>query len=323
MRSRSKAQRGAPGKSVVECLVHPRRPAFPEEPLSLDTTDAPLEHALRQALASAREGAPPRLLGAMHHAMFPAGGRVRPRLVRAVSIACGDSDPRLSLAAAVSIELLHSASLVHDDLPCFDDADTRRGIASVHRAFGEPLAVLAGDALIVLAFERLAECAESDPRRVLAVSRAIARGVGAPSGIVAGQAWECEPAIALETYHRAKAGALFAAAAAAGAIAAGADGESWLEVGFALGEAYQIADDLADTEASGARLGKPVRQDELHERPNAARALGSEGARARREALVARALASIPACEGRVELHRFIADAAARFLAVESADAAQ
>ena len=87
---------------------------------------------------------------------FPGGARIRPRLCLAVAQACGEDQPAVTDAAAAAIELLHCASLVHDDLPCFDDAPIRRGKPSVHRAFGEQLAVLAGDALIVLAFETLA-----------------------------------------------------------------------------------------------------------------------------------------------------------------------
>src|SRR5215470_14101640 len=125
-----------------------------------------IERALRTAIGRADAVAcPPKLAAAMRHAVFPGGARVRPRLCLAVAAACGDDDPDLSDAAAASIELLHCASLVHDDLPCFDDAITRRGRPSVHKAFGEPLAVLAGDALIVLAFQTMARAACS-PRRL-------------------------------------------------------------------------------------------------------------------------------------------------------------
>src|SRR5271166_5032627 len=118
---------------------------------------ARIERALGAALAgTGAAGGPPLLAAAMHHAVFPRGARLRARLCLAVAAACGEDDPASSDAAAASIELLHCASLVHDDLPCFDDAATRRGRPSVHAAFGEPLAVLAGDALIVLAFQTIA-----------------------------------------------------------------------------------------------------------------------------------------------------------------------
>ena len=100
--------------------------------------------------------------------------------------ACGDDDPALADAAAAAIELLHCASLVHDDLPCFDDAGTRRGKPSVHRAFGEQLAVLAGDALIVLAFQAIARAATASPERLPALLLIVGNSVGVPNGIVAG-----------------------------------------------------------------------------------------------------------------------------------------
>ena len=116
-----------------------------------------VESALEAAVArSEGQSAPPLLAAAVRHAVFPGGARVRPHLCLAVAEACGDDCPEMADGAAAAIELLHCASLVHDDLPCFDDADTRRGKPSVHALFGAPLAVLAGDALIVMAFDVLA-----------------------------------------------------------------------------------------------------------------------------------------------------------------------
>ena len=174
-----------------------------------------IERSLEGAVARAEAvGAPPRLTAAMRHAVFPRGARVRPRLCLAVAAACGDDAPGLTDAAAAAVELLHCASLVHDDMPCFDDAPVRRGRPSVHRAFGEPLALLAGDALIVLAFQTMARAGAALPARLVPVLEAVGGGVGVPHGIVAGQAWECEPLADLGEYHRQKTGALFAAAAA-------------------------------------------------------------------------------------------------------------
>ncbi|MEE7477910.1 polyprenyl synthetase family protein, partial [Methylobacterium hispanicum] len=116
-----------------------------------------IETALEVAVSSAEApGAPPLLAEAIRYAVFPGGHRIRPRLCLAVARACGDDDPEAADAAAVAIELLHCASLVHDDLPCFDDAPLRRGKPAVHVAYGPALAVLTGDALIVAAFEALA-----------------------------------------------------------------------------------------------------------------------------------------------------------------------
>ncbi|MDX1331363.1 MAG: polyprenyl synthetase family protein, partial [Burkholderiaceae bacterium] len=94
-------------------------------------------------------GTPPRLEDAMHHAVFNGGARIRPQLCLAVATACGDDTPALTDAAAVALELMHCASLVHDDMPAFDNADLRRGKPTVHKLFGEPLALLTGDGLIV------------------------------------------------------------------------------------------------------------------------------------------------------------------------------
>jgi geranylgeranyl diphosphate synthase type II len=230
-------------------------------------------------------------------------------------MACGDDRPRLSSAAAASIELLHCASLVHDDLPCFDNADTRRGQPSVHRAYGERLAVLAGDGLIVLAFEILAPAAmPAHCARLGAVLGTIARGVGMPTGITAGQAWECETRVVLADYQRAKTGALFSAATVAGAQAAGSNGEPWRALGEWLGEAYQVADDIRDVAMDAAALGKPAHQDQTHGRPSAAHELGITGAIAHFEQLIARASESIPACRGAGALRALLQHEAERLL---------
>src|SRR5579875_2400739 len=159
---------------------------------------ARIEGGLQSALAAARRpGCPPLLGEAMHHAVFPRGARVRSRLCLAVAAACGDDAPDLADAAAGAIELLHCASLVHDDLPCFDDAGTRRGRPSVHAAYGAPLAVLAGDGLIVLAFQTLGVHAARHPARLAPLLGVIGRAVGMAEGITAGQAWESEERIDL------------------------------------------------------------------------------------------------------------------------------
>lgn len=266
-----------------------------------------IEKALDAALAAYEvPGSPPRLCAAVRHAVFPGGARIRPQLCIAVARACGDDDPALADAAAVALELLHCASLVHDDLPCFDDAQTRRGHPSVQAAFGEPLAVLAGDALIVLAFQALAQAAARSPQRLAPLLTIIARGTGMPFGIVAGQAWECEPRVALADYQRAKTGALFAAATAAGAVAAGADADTWRTLGERLGEGYQVADDIRDVLSDPAILGKPIGQDAALGRPSAAHQLGLSGAIRHFEGLVAGAIEAIPACAGAPALRALV-----------------
>ena len=268
---------------------------------------ARIEQALSVAVGWAdAPGGPPRLAAAMRHAVFPGGARVRPRLCLAVARACGESDPDVSDAAASAIELLHCASLVHDDLPCFDDAPLRRGRPSVHQAFGAGLALLAGDALIVLAFETLARGAANSPHRLAPLLLIVGQSAGTPTGIAAGQAWECEPLVDLAAYQRAKTGALFAAATLAGAAAAGAEAECWRTLGERLGEAYQVADDIRDVAADPADLGKPVGQDLALGRPSAALQFGVPGALRRLEGLVAEAIASIPSCPHAAELRSLI-----------------
>jgi geranylgeranyl diphosphate synthase, type II len=274
-----------------------------------------IERALNQAIGDGEVApCPARLKAAVRYAVFPGGARIRPRLCLAVARACGDDSPASSAAAAAAIELLHCASLVHDDLPCFDDATLRRGRPSVHRAFGEPLAVLTGDALIVLAFESIARVPQMPVRRLRGLVLTIGRAAGVPCGIVAGQAWESEPQVPLSEYQRAKTGALFAAATSAGAIAAGADGAAWSGLGEFIGEAYQIADDIRDVCSSGEALGKDVGRDAILGRPNAVHRLGIDGAVARLEQLLASARECIPDCEGAEDLKAHIASEASRLL---------
>ena len=274
-----------------------------------------IETALRAAVDVATgPGCPPGLAAAVRHAVFPAGSRLRPRLCLAVAQACEGAAPALADAAAAALELLHCASLVHDDLPCFDDALLRRGRPSVHAAFGQPLAVLAGDALIVLGFETLARAAGPGCVRLPLLLLTVARSVGMPTGIAAGQAWESEPGAELVSYQRAKTGALFAGATMAGAAAGGHDPEAWRVLGERLGEAYQVVDDIRDVAARPEDLGKPIGRDAALGRPNAARQLGLAGALARLDQLVAEAEAAIPPCPGAGELQALVRLQAHRFL---------
>ncbi|CAO4178181.1 polyprenyl synthetase family protein [Methylorubrum aminovorans] len=267
-------------------------------------------------------GAPPLLAEAIRYAVFPGGHRIRPRLCLAVAQACGDDDPAASDAAAAAIELLHCASLVHDDLPCFDDAPMRRQKPSVHAAFGVPLAVLTGDALIVAAFETLARGAARSPARLASLVGLVARAVGSPSGIVAGQAWESEPHVDLVEYQQAKTGALFAAATVAGAAAAGAAPLPWRLLGECLGEAYQVADDLRDVACRQEEIGKPAGRDATLGRPNAAALLGMSGALERLRRLTREAIEVIPACPGQALMRAEIEEQTRLFLPASLREAA-
>jgi geranylgeranyl diphosphate synthase type II len=183
----------------------------------------------------------------------------------------------------------------------------------VHKAFGEPLALLTGDALIVLAFQTLARV-QGRPERLAKLTLTVAQSVGVPSGIVAGQAWECEPQIDLVHYHRAKTGALFAAACVAGAASAGADGEPWRMVGEKLGEAYQVADDIRDAAADEEEIGKPVGRDLALGRPSAVTELGLDGALFRLHELVRGAIDAMPPCANGAELRSLMLSEAKRLV---------
>jgi geranylgeranyl diphosphate synthase type II len=199
----------------------------------------------------------------MRHTMFPAGKRLRPLLAIAGAVATG-GDPRRALVPAAGIECLHTYSLVHDDLPCMDDDDLRRGRPTCHKVFGEALAVLAGDALLTLAFEA---CAHGGADAVAALARA-----AGSAGMVGGQAEDvlaerhggARTLAHVQWIHDHKTGALIAGALEVGALAGGgarADLPSLVAFGRHLGRAFQIADDCLDLTASPDTLGKNTGQD--------------------------------------------------------------
>lgn len=276
---------------------------------------ARIEACLEEAIELATvPSCPPKLAKAVHYAVFPGGARVRPQLCVSVAAACGAKDERIADGAAAAIELLHCASLVHDDLPCFDDADTRRGKASVHKLYGQPIAVLAGDALIVEAFNTICRTSNSNPEIMAQLISCTAGAVGMPSGIVAGQAWESEQHIDLKEYHRAKTGSLFVGAVTAGAIAAGQDPNAWRPLGNLIGSAYQIADDLMDAVGVAEECDKPVSQDLTLSRPNAVSKYGVDGAMSRLRKTVEDAANAIPKCKGASELRGLIIAQATRLV---------
>jgi geranylgeranyl diphosphate synthase type II len=276
-------------------------------------TDSRIETALERVVEKTTAApCPSRLEEAIRYAIFPGGGRVRPGLCLAVAQACGDREPRLADAAAAAVELLHCASLVQDDLPCFDNASVRRGLPSLHERFGEAIAVLVGDALIVRAFAEVAEHVATQPAACAKILQALADAAGAPSGIAAGQAWESEAAVDVDAYHHAKTAALFEAAAVSGAICAGGDVEQWRHTGALLGSAYQVADDIADALGESSRLGKPIHQDGSHSRPSAVASLGADGAVRLLDQRLRETMRSIPACDHRANVEHFVEMAAQR-----------
>lgn len=256
---------------------------------------------LEAALPSAEE-APATLHAAMRHLLFPGGKRLRPAFAIAACEAVGGAPDR-ALPVAAAIELIHVYSLVHDDLPCMDDDDFRRGQPTVHKTFGEAVAVLAGDALQAHAFLVLARADAGIPADVrLAALAELAEAAGSRA-LVGGQAADLAfaergngDAAAIEWIHERKTAALFAAACAAGARFGGASAELAARLrsfGIEAGAAFQIADDVLDRE-----------QDEAC---SLVRALGLDAARARADARLVRALAALDDLGERAEPLRELA----------------
>jgi geranylgeranyl diphosphate synthase type II len=277
-----------------------------------------IEAAIQRHICSAAVNgpAPSGLHKAIDYSVFPGGARIRPVILTSVALACGDDQPATTDAAAAALEFIHCASLVHDDLPCFDNAPTRRGKPTVHRQFSETTAVLAGDSLIVGAFTTLTSQADVDARRACSLVAHLANYTGFPNGICAGQAWEDEAAIDLKSYHLSKTGALFIAATQMGAIAAGYDPDPWQELGARIGQAFQIADDLMDVVCADQDMGKPSGQDAKNNRPNAVSEHGVDGAKQLLNDILGGAIASIPSCPGEAELAKMVQLQSSRLMSV-------
>ena len=211
---------------------------------------------------------PPRLRESMLYSLEAGGKRLRPVLCLTTAALCG-LDPQKALPFAAAIEMIHTYSLIHDDLPAMDDDDLRRGKPSNHKAFDEATAILAGDGLLTDAFWILTQT-EVAPVRLLMAMKELAHAAGS-AGMVGGQQWDMihtgKPNISLhelQTMHAMKTGALLRASCLCGAILAGAEQreqEAMAAYGAALGAAFQIADDILDMVADTATLGKPAGSD--------------------------------------------------------------
>lgn len=272
-------------RGKVESKATKFAPVRPSAAL-MKSFDDTVSEGLKRALASSHgHSLSCRLAQALDYAVLGGGKRLRPRLLLSVFRSCGGNIDEIAELTAASVELIHCASLVHDDLPCFDDAATRRGKPSLHRAFGEEMAVLAGDALIVLAFESLSGPGSAPQRRLRCIAE-LARATGPVAGLIAGQALEGERRLDLEAYHAAKTSSLFEAAAAMGAILAAAEPGPWRYLGSRIGRAYQLADDILDRTGESSRMGKETGRDVALGRPNAAAALGTGRVRAHLENLL-------------------------------------
>lgn len=258
-----------------------------------------LERLLDDAPLAGETARPPRLIAAMQHAVLGGGKRLRPFLVVETSALFG-ADRTGALMAGCALELVHCYSLVHDDLPAMDDDDLRRGRPTVHKAFDDATAILAGDALLTLAFDVMARDdvhADASVRSRLVLELARAAGIGGMAGgqildLAAEGRFEEKRALAteeIETLQAMKTGALIRFACRSGAILGKAEAGALANVdrfGVAIGQAFQIADDLLDLEGDTATLGKAAHKDAAAGKATLVAALGPEGAHARLDALV-------------------------------------
>ncbi|MDB5298718.1 MAG: geranylgeranyl pyrophosphate synthase, partial [Phycisphaerales bacterium] len=254
---------------------------------------------LRDRYASA----PPRLIDAMEYSLMAGGKRLRPALVLECFAACsGGNDNgagrQSALAAAAAMELIHTFSLVHDDLPAMDDDDLRRGRPTNHKVFGEAMAILAGDAMVTVAFEVLAT--DADPAALPAMVRELASASG-PQGMIGGQVLDIDSENTvlslegLQRIHRMKTGALLTASCRLGAIAAGQESHvsAMGDFGRHLGLAFQIVDDVLDVTSTPEQMGKATKKDAGKGKNTYPSLLGLEASQREAEAQLSAAMSAL------------------------------
>jgi len=235
---------------------------------------------------------------AIRYSVFAGGKRIRPILcVETARLFTADDYPA-AIQAGCALEFIHTYSLIHDDLPALDNDDLRRGKATCHKVFGEALAILAGDALLTLAFQTLAN-APVDPARRVRVIAEVSAAAGTVNGMVGGQVADVEAAgksvngETLEYIHRSKTAALIRGSIVAGAIAGGAsdrDVERLRRFGEGIGWAFQVVDDILDVEESSAALGKTAGKDQAQQKATYPAVYGLEKSRAIASELETKAL---------------------------------
>jgi farnesyl diphosphate synthase len=292
--------------------------------IELAENAAEVERALDGLLATGRLSgpgrAPERLLAAIRHGALGGGKRVRPLLVAQAAAVFGAA-AAAALTAGLAVELVHCYSLIHDDLPAMDDDDLRRGRPTVHRAFDEATAILAGDALLTEAFALLASpAAHPDPSVRLALVAELAGGAGA-GGMVGGQMRDLEgetralDADAIAAMQAMKTGALIRAAVRIGALIGGAAPRQLADLtryAEAAGRAFQLADDLLDVTASPEAMGKATGKDAARGKQTLVSLLGLEGARGRLSDAVSEAISALaefgPEADGLRATVRFFAN---------------
>lgn len=261
-------------------------------PFDLNTYSAERREWVDRALDGYLPGAtepPANLHSAIRYSLFIGGKRLRPLLALAGAEVAG-ADPRIALPLACALECIHTFSLIHDDLPAIDNDDLRRGHPTNHKVYGEAVAILAGDALLTLAFELIQKCRESASADAVLDVIAMVSAASGTRGMVGGQVTdiECEGRSDLgiatvESIHARKTGALLEASLLAGARLAEAPAVligSLADYGRHVGLAFQITDDLLDLEGDAERIGKPVGSDLKHDKATYPKVLGLEDSQA-------------------------------------------
>ena len=280
---------------------------FEEDRLAVD--------AALERLLPAEATTPASIHTAMRYSVFAGGKRIRPILcLETARIFSSDVTPALHPACA--LEFIHTYSLIHDDLPALDNDDLRRGKPTCHKKFGEALAILAGDALLTLAFETIGETPAPAERRVAMLTE-IAGAAGTVNGMVAGQVADIEaerkaadPQM-LEYIHRSKTAALIRAAVTSGALCAGAGPEDVARLrrfGETIGWAFQVTDDILDVEESSAALGKTAGKDFAQQKATYPAVYGLERSHQIAHELATRAIAEVEPYSERAARLREIAE---------------
>ncbi len=253
---------------------------------------------------------------AMRYSLFAGGKRIRPVLTIAAARTVSEMVEGVESAAA-TLELIHTYSLIHDDLPALDNDDLRRGRPTCHKVFGEAMAILAGDALLTLAFEVLSRLPHIDAERKIRLVEELSRASGTVGGMIGGQVNDIEgegqppSALLLESIHRAKTGALLRASVRMGAIYAGSTADQLAalsQYGEHIGLAFQIVDDVLDIEESSEALGKTAGKDQAQHKITFPAVYGLERSRAMAEQERLRAHAALDGFDEGADRLRQIAD---------------
>ena len=266
------------------------------------------DRALEELLPSV-DTVPASIHGAMHHSVFAGGKRLRPVLAMQAGITIAGTLPPGIARLGAAIEMLHTYSLIHDDLPALDNDDLRRGKPTCHKAFGEAIAILAGDALQTRAFEVLAGL-DAPPAATVQIIGLIANAVGTVDGMIGGQVLDIEsehlkptPEL-VNAIHRAKTGALIRVSVVAGGVFAGATPNDVARLtlfGSKAGLAFQIVDDVLDLTVDSAQLGKTAGKDEATEKATWPAVFGIEQSRADAARLIDEAFAALDAYGSRAD----------------------